>query len=181
MTVWKNVTYGTAHAGFGMGESMSYGTVNGDILIEWDDPKGESMKVKRLQEDAVLPTKAQDGDLGYDLYANEDITLYPVATELVSTGVSIQFPKGFGGLIKDRSSIATKKKVFTVAGVIDNGYTGEIKIAMFNSTPYRINFNKGDKIAQLVLIPVTDFQIEEVDEVVTNDGRGEGGFGSTGE
>ena len=182
MAVWRNVTYGTAHAGFGMGESPTYGTANGDIIIEWDDdPKGDTMKVKRLHEDALLPTKAHNGDLGYDLYADEDITLYPVATELVGTGVSIQFPQGYGGLIKDRSSIATKRKVFTVAGVIDNGYTGEIRIALFNSTPYRINFNKGDKIAQLVLVPVTDFEIEEVDEVVTNDGRGEDGFGSTGE
>lgn len=181
MTVWKNLTYGTAHAWGISSDSPTSGTSNADIMIDWEEPKGESMKVKRLQEDAVLPTKAHTGDLGYDLYANEDITLYPVSTELVSTGVSIQFPKGFGGLIKDRSSIATKRKVFTVAGVIDNGYTGEIRIALFNSTPYRINFNKGDKIAQLVLIPVTDFEIEEVDEIVTSDGRGEDGFGSTGE
>ena len=100
---------------------------------------------------------------------------------MISTGVAIQFPRGYGGLIKDRSSVATKQKLFTVAGVIDNGYVGEIKIAMNNASGETQSFEKGAKIAQLVLVPVTNFTVTEVDELTTRDGRGQSGFGSTGE
>ena len=138
------------------------------------------MKIKIVVEGATLPQKAHEGDLGYDLFAAEDISIYPGETKLVSTGVAIQFPVGYGGIIKDRSSIATKRKLFNVAGVIDNGYVGEIKFALHNSGYNLQKINFGDKMAQLVLIPVTNFQIEEVDEVYSADERGEGGFGSTG-
>jgi len=182
MTVWRNLTFGTAHAS-GISESMSYGTVNEDIVIDWDEPihLGGVMKIKRLHEEAILPTKAHSGDLGYDLYTSEPVTINTDETVLVNTGVSIQFPAGYGGIIKDRSSVATKQKLFTVAGVIDNGYTGEIKIAMHNASGQSQHIEQGQKIAQLVLVPVTNFVIEEVDVVITNDGRGEDGFGSTGE
>jgi len=182
MAVWRNLTFGTAHA-FGLSESMSLGTSNEDIIIDWDEPiyRGNTMRVKRLHETATLPTKAHDGDLGYDLYASEPVTINTDETVLVNTGVSIQFPARYGGIIKDRSSVATKQKLFTVAGVIDNGYTGEIKIAMHNASGQSQHIEQGQKIAQLILVPVTNFVIEEVDVVITNDGRGEDGFGSTGE
>ena len=138
------------------------------------------MKVKKLSENAQLPTKAHLGDLGYDLYANQGVAIFPAETKVVKTGIAIQFPAGYGGFIKDRSSVATKKGLFTVAGVIDNGYTGEICIALHNGTDSLIHVAPGEKIAQLVLIPTVDFKVEEVDEVVSADQRGEGGFGSTG-
>jgi dUTP pyrophosphatase len=138
------------------------------------------MKIKRVVEGATLPQKAHPGDLGYDLFAAEDVSIYPGETKLVSTGVAIQFPVGYGGIIKDRSSVATKRKLFNVAGVIDNGYVGEIKFALHNSGYNLQKINFGDKMAQLVLIPVTNFHIEEVDEVYSADERGDGGFGSTG-
>lgn len=138
------------------------------------------MKIKKLVDEATLPQKAHAGDLGYDLFAAEDISIFPGETKLISTGVAIQFPVGYGGIIKDRSSIATKRKLFTVAGVIDNGYVGELKVALHNSGYNLQKIETGDKIAQLVLIPVTNFSIEEVDEVYSADERGEGGFGSTG-
>ena len=182
MAVWRNLTFGTAHA-FGLSESMSLGTSNEDIIIDWDEPtyRGNTMRVKRLHENAILPTKAHDGDLGYDLYASDPLMIAPHETRLVKTGISVQFPAGYGGIIKDRSSIATKQYLFTVAGVIDNGYTGEIRIAFYNASGQLQRIEKGQKIAQLILIPVTNFTVEEVDEIVTSDGRGEGGFGSTGE
>jgi dUTP pyrophosphatase len=139
-----------------------------------------SMKIKRVADTATLPQKAHAGDLGYDLFAAEDITIFPGETKLVSTGVAIQFPVGYGGTIQDRSSIATKRKLFTVAGVIDNGYVGELKVALHNSGYNLQKIETGDKIAQLVPIPVTNFSIEEVEEVYSADQRGEGGFGSTG-
>lgn len=138
------------------------------------------MKIKRLTSNAVLPTKAHSGDLGYDLYANEAVAVHVGDTALVSTGVAIQFPAGYGAFIKDRSSVATKRKLFTVAGVIDNGYIGEIKVAIHNPTETLQHIKSGDKIAQLVLIPTVNFPVEEVNEVFSADERGEGGFGSTG-
>lgn len=138
------------------------------------------MRVKKLRGEAVLPQKAHAGDLGYDLFSCEYLTIYPHETVLVPTGIAIQFPAGYGGFIKDRSSVATKNEVFTVAGVIDNGYIGEVRIAMHNASEDAYRIQAGDKVAQLVLIPTVNFQVEEVDEVVSADERGQGGFGSTG-
>ena len=138
------------------------------------------MKVKRLSENSVLPTKAHAGDLGYDLYASEEVVLMAGQTKLVPTGIAIQFPEGYGGLLRDRSSVATKRNLFVVAGVIDNGYIGEIMIALHNSTDGYERIMVGEKIAQLILIPTVNFTVEEVDELVSADERGTGGFGSTG-
>ena len=137
------------------------------------------IKIKKLQPDVVLPQKAHAGDLGYDLFSAENIVVYPDETKLISTGIAIQFPTGYGGFIKDRSSVSTKYSVFTVAGVIDNGYIGEIKIALHNAGEDPWKCSVGDKIAQLVLIPTVNFQVEEVSELVAQDQRGKGGFGST--
>lgn len=138
------------------------------------------MKVKRLSQNATPPQKAHAGDLGYDLFASEGAAVFPSETKVVKTGIAIQFPAGYGGIIKDRSSVATKKGLFTVAGVIDNGYIGEICIALHNGTDSLVHIAPGEKIAQLVLIPTVSFDIEEVDELVSADQRGVGGFGSTG-
>ena len=138
------------------------------------------MRVKRLSEQAKLPTKAHLGDLGYDLYSAEDAIIYPGHTTVISTGIAIEFPEGYGGVIKDRSSVATKMEIFTVAGVIDNGYIGEIKVAFFNGGLAVQKIAAGTKIAQLVLIPTVDFEVEEVDQVVSSDQRKDAGFGSTG-
>ncbi len=78
------------------------------------------MKVKKLSEYAQLPQKAHAGDLGYDLFSNEGSAIFPGETKVIKTGIAIQLPTGYGGFIKDRSSVATKKGLFTVAGVIDN-------------------------------------------------------------
>lgn len=137
------------------------------------------MKIKILHEDAILPQKAHKGDLGYDLFSNVGKQIYPGEVTLISTGLAIQFPYEYGALIRDRSSISTKKRLFVVAGVIDNGYIGEIQVALFNATPHMHFIPKGEKIAQLILIPVVNSEIEVVDELVPPDERGTGGFGST--
>lgn len=138
------------------------------------------MKVKKLFVDAQLPQKAHAGDLGYDLFSLGVTTIYPGQTTLVSTGVCVQFPEGYGALIRDRSSVSTKRNLFVVAGVIDNGYTGEIKVALHNAGEDVQRINNAEKIAQLILIPTVDFSVEEVEEIESLDGRGEKGFGSTG-
>lgn len=138
------------------------------------------MKVKKLFFDAQLPQKAHTGDLGYDLFSLGVTTIYPGQTELVGTGICIQLPAGYGALIRDRSSVATKRNLLVVAGVIDNGYTGEIKIALHNAGEDVQRIGSGEKIAQLILVPTVNFPVEEVSEISSNDGRNDKGFGSTG-
>lgn len=138
------------------------------------------MKVKKLVDTAILPTKAHTGDLGYDLYAQQPLAIFPGEVKLVSTGISIEFPEGYGALLRDRSSVATKQYLFVVAGVIDNGYTGEIKIALYNGGGDVAKIQEGTKIAQMILVPTVNFEVEEVTETTSVDGRGDNGFGSTG-
>lgn len=142
-----------------------------------------TLKYKLLHEDAIAPTRSHSGDLGYDLYALEDASIMPGYKTKVRTGVAFQFPEGWGGFVKDRSSMATKTTVETVGGVIDSGYTGELFIVFANSGKWDDDhqIRKGDKIAQMVLIQVPNFELEEVEEIISPDGRGENGFGSTGE
>lgn len=160
--------------------------------IEWN-PLGEGsvmkvkklLKYKKLNENAISPTRSHDGDLGYDLYAVKGVTIPAqggwgaTARRMVHTGVGFQFPPGWGGLLKDRSSMASRG-LYITGGVIDNGYTGEIIIVLNNDTGQQQRISKGDKIAQMVLIPVANFELEEVDQLITHDDRGVSGFGSTG-
>ena len=138
------------------------------------------MKVKKLFFDAELPRKAHAGDLGYDLFSLGVTTIFPGQTELVGTGICVQYPEGYGALLRDRSSVATKRNLFVVAGVIDNGYTGEIKVALYNAGEDVQRIGHGEKIAQMILIPTVDFKVEQVNNIESSDGRNEKGFGSTG-
>ncbi len=142
------------------------------------------MKVKKLHPDAKIPTRAYNGDLGFDLYALEDTTL-PAVNEngglpvtLVRTGIAVELPRGWGAFIKDRSSMAVKKRIHTVAGVIDNGYRGEVKVAVVNLSGKIVTIKKGERFAQLVPVPLYDGIAIEVEEL-TDTERGEGGFGSS--
>lgn len=145
------------------------------------DEVGETLKIKRIHPDAIIPTRAYKTSLGYDLYAIEDKYLGFEDRFKLNTGISIEFPKGFGGMIKCRSSLA-KCGMSIEAGVIDEDYRGEIIVmASFHKTSSKSEFNikKGDKIAQLLLVPTPKFEIEEIEELSETD-RGERGFGSSG-
>lgn len=137
-----------------------------------------SLRVKKLHPDAQLPTKAHHGDLGFDLYALEDTVLEPRMVTKVRTGIACGFPTGYGALLRDRSSVATKQQVFVVAGVIDYGYRGEVLVAMHNPGD-PVTFKKGDKIAQMILTLVILTQVREVTEL-DDTTRGTNGWGSTG-
>ena len=140
--------------------------------------KPSALEVKKLDPAAKLPEKAHQGDLGYDLFALEDVTLMPGCVTKVRTGIACNFPHGYGALIRDRSSVATKREVFVVAGVIDQAYVGEIIVAFYN--PDEVSrFQAGEKIAQMILMPVITFDVRETTELNDTD-RGTGGFGSTG-
>ena len=137
------------------------------------------LKVKRHTDTAKLPEQALQGDLGYDVFADEDKWIEPGGYKLVTTGISVHNSTyKYGFIIKDRSSIAMKG-LFTHAGVIDAGYTGEIKVLFHNNSATAIKLEKGDKIAQLVPQPVVNFEVEEVEELFETK-RGKNGFGSTG-
>jgi dUTP pyrophosphatase len=136
------------------------------------------LRVKKLSPDAKLPTKAHAGDLGYDLYCLEDTTILKDTITLVRTGIACGFPAGYGGIIKDRSSVATKMRLEVWAGVIDNAYIGEIKVAFYNPFTTQV-FSAGDKIAQMVLVATLDEEVVEVDDLIETS-RGDKGFGSTG-
>ena len=137
------------------------------------------LNVKLHTSTAKLPKQALQGDLGYDIFADEDKWIEPGGFKLVSTGISVHNSSyKYGFIIKDRSSIAMKG-LFTHAGVIDAGYTGEIKVLFHNVSSTSIKIEKGDKIAQLVPTKVVNFEVEEVDELFETK-RGKNGFGSTG-
>ena len=135
--------------------------------------------VEKMTGNARLPEKASSGDLGYDLFSSEDRVLPPGLTTIIPTGIKLKFPAGFGGKIFDRSGVATKENLEVRAGVIDNGYRGEIKIAMFNSNSFPVHVPAGKKIAQMVPIELMFLYIEE-GTVDSDTVRGENGFGSTG-
>ncbi|OGW04609.1 MAG: hypothetical protein A2W77_07590 [Nitrospinae bacterium RIFCSPLOWO2_12_39_16] len=139
--------------------------------------KHNLLKIKRLNNHAKLPTRAYNGDLGYDLYAAERYVINPAEQKAVGTGISVEFPKEWGGVIKDRSSMAAKR-IYTSAGVIDNGYRGEIKVLLRNESKVAFIVEAGDKIAQMIPIPVIDWEITETD--IQDSDRNTNGFGSSG-
>lgn len=133
----------------------------------------------RLDHNATLPTRAHDNDLGIDLYSSETAVLRAGKVTKVHTSIAIQFPEDIGGIIKDRSSVATKQEIFTVAGVIDPQYIGEIVVAFYNPSTEDKHFNIGDKIAQLVLVKSIPIESEEILKIHATT-RGDKGFGSSG-
>jgi dUTP pyrophosphatase len=138
------------------------------------------LKFKKLNIDAKAPTYATDDDAGMDFYALEPTVIEPMERKLVPTGIALEIPRGHVGLIWDKSGVSYKKGQIKTAGVIDSGYRGEINIAMINTTKQSFTFEKGDKIAQMIIQEKITANLVEVDELDTSE-RGEGGFGSTGD
>lgn len=141
------------------------------------------MRIKRLSENAIVPTKGSQHAAGYDLYSTETISIRPHETALIGTGWAMEFPIGYFGAIYARSGLATKEglRPANCVGVIDSDYRGEVKVALHNDTNTLKTITAGDRIAQLIVMDyffISDF--EEVN-VLSDTSRGEGGFGSTGE
>lgn len=137
---------------------------------------------KRIDADAVLPARAHPGDAGLDLRSAVDIEVAPGERALVPTGVAVAIPDGHAGLVLPRSGLASKHglTMANAPGLIDAGYRGEVICAVVNldiTTPVKIG--KGDRIAQLAVVPVSEIEAAWVDELPPSV-RGEGGFGSTG-
>ena len=139
----------------------------------------EPLRVKRLSDDATLPTRGSSGAVGYDLACTQDFVLDTQSHTLVSTGLGFQLPNGVYGRVAPRSGLTVKHGIHIGAGVIDPDYMGEVKVAMFNLGLKPIEFKKGDRIAQLILERCEVPDVLEVDILVPTL-RGDSGFGSTG-
>ena len=143
-----------------------------------DHQSFSSIDILRVSADAVLPTRAHASDAGLDLYGLEDVLLIPNEGKMARTGIAMAIPAGYVGLVADRSSLA-KRGVKTAGGVIDAGYRGEIHIVLRNLTSESIHLKRGERIAQLLIIPVATPAVREVTSLDETD-RGEKGFGSSG-
>ena len=141
------------------------------------------MKIKKLNENAVIPTYGTEYSAGADLYActDEDITINPGETELIKTGIAIEIPVGYAGFIYARSGLASKKGLAPAnkVGDIDADYRGEIMVALYNQSNEPQVIAAKERIAQLVIAPFLKVEFEETDKL-TITVRGDGGFGSTG-
>ena len=139
--------------------------------------------VKKLKPSVKLPSYKTDGASGMDLmaYIDKSIELKPGESCLIPTGLSVAFPKEYEIQIRPRSGLAAKESigVLNSPGTIDSDYRGEIKIILFNHGSKDFIINNGDRIAQMVLVPILKMELEEVDNL-PDTLRGEGGFGSTG-
>jgi len=137
------------------------------------------MKIKVvLDEDAVLPTRAHKADAGLDLYARNYELVEAGGSAIFDTGVHVAIPEGYVGFLKSKSGLNVKSGI-TSEGVIDSGYTGSIRVKLYNHGKFSKVINKGEKITQLVLLPIITPDIELVDSLDETE-RGDGGFGSTG-
>ena len=141
-----------------------------------------TLRVRRLDTRAVLPTRAYPGDAGLDLYALEEHVLEPGERVSVGTGISVEIPEDQAGLVLPRSGLAARHGIALVnaPGLIDSGYRGEVRVLLLNTDrSERFTVSAGDRIAQLVLVRVETPAVEEVDELALSE-RGAGGFGSSG-
>ena len=140
-----------------------------------------TLRFKNVHPDAVLPSYAHPSDAGMDLRSVDDLTLAPGQRALVHTGLVMLLPPLYEAQVRPRSGLALKNgvTVLNTPGTIDSGYRGEVGVILINLGQAAFDVRKGDKIAQMVIAPVTQPNIEETDVVDETD-RGSGGFGSTG-
>ena len=139
------------------------------------------MKYMKLDERAVTPTYGSSEAAGADLYALDDTIIYSGGTKLIHTGIAVEIPQGYVGLVYARSGLASKRGIAPAnkVGVIDSDYRGEIMVSLYNQSENTQNINRGERVAQLVITPY--IQVEyELSDTLTSTERDTGGFGSTG-
>ncbi len=137
------------------------------------------IKIKRLNKKVSLPSYAYYGDAAFDLYTAEEIVFEPGKQMMVSTGVAMEIPDRYMGLIWDKSGLAIKHGLKVLGGVIDSGYRGEVMVGMINLTNEIYTIEKGHKVAQMIIQKTEMVEIEEVEEL-SDAQRGDKGFGSSG-
>jgi dUTP diphosphatase len=137
---------------------------------------------RRLRDDAVLPSRAYAGDAGLDLVACETLELGAGERAVVHTGVAVAIPPGYAGFVQPRSGLARRHGISIVntPGLIDSGYRGELEVTLLNTDrAHSFTVEPGMRVAQLVVLPVPEIELVEVDELPLSD-RGTAGFGSSG-
>lgn len=141
------------------------------------------IRFKKLSPEAVVPTRASDGAAGYDLYnlPGADVLIPGMGVKMLHTGIAMEIPEGYMGLVFARSGMATKRGLAPAnkVGVIDSDYRGEIMVAMYNSRITSEWVKEGERMAQICFVPVVQAELEECD-TLDDTVRGAGGFGSTG-
>lgn len=165
---------------WGPGSAIPSGGSAG-ALIGWNlefVPVEPLFKVKLMNPKAKVPTKAYEGDLGWDLYSVGPYTLWKGSITMVQTGIAIQPRKGWGWLARERSSMA-KEQVFVHGGVGDNGYRGEITVGLTCEAPQHY-INEGDRIAQIIFLPIAEGDYPLVVQELDPSERGERKWGSSG-
>jgi dUTP pyrophosphatase len=144
----------------------------------------KTLLVKRLNSDAVIPKYNYETDSGFDFHSTIDVEIGPFGRYLIPTGLSFRFDIGYEIQVRTKSGLAINQGIMVLnsPGTVDQGYSGEIKVPIFNANPHPITINKGMKVAQGVLCPVMNgkhVNLKEVNELPETD-RGNNGFGSTG-
>ncbi len=141
------------------------------------------VKIKKISENAIIPTYGTEFSAGADIYAllENDIEIKPNETVMIKTGLQMEIPEGYAGFIYPRSGISVKRGLAPAnkVGVIDSDYRGEVMVALHNHSTIAQKVEKGERIAQLIIAPYVHAIFEEADEL-DDTVRGEGGFGSTG-
>jgi dUTP pyrophosphatase len=145
-----------------------------------------SVYIKKLEESAIVPTRATDTDAGYDLYSINDGVVPAGGRKVVGTGIAIAIPESknvfapsYYGRVAPRSGLAVKKGIDVLAGVVDAGYRGEVGVVLQNLSDEDFPYKKGDRVAQLILEQCNTIGWVELDELEDSE-RSDGGFGSTG-
>lgn len=137
------------------------------------------VKVKKLHPDAKLPVYGRPGDAGLDFFCVEDITIAPGERKQIATGVALEIPEGYVGLVWDKSGLSHNHGLHALGGVCDHTYRGEYKMMILNTSNEPYTFKKGEKVVQVLIQPIATVEIEEVNEL-SNSVRGDAGFGSGG-
>lgn len=174
-------------------------------LLELERESLKELEVKCLSDNATLPTRNHSTDAGLDIYAAESVILKPQEKRVLKTDIAVNIPPGYVGLLTSRSGVSSKSEIVIETGKIDSGYNGELGLNIRNSSVYErekiygyfdvkgefisktttyplksYQINKGDKIAQLLIVPIETPKPLEVDDFKTESDRGDKGFGSSG-
>ena len=138
------------------------------------------IKIERVDKELDMLRYAHETDAAMDLYASSSHTIAPMERVIVKSGIKMAIPVGYVGLIWDRSGLAAKYSLHTMAGVIDSGYRGEIGIVLINLGSEEFAVEKGMRVAQIIIQPCLNVSVSEVESLDDETERGDGGFGSTG-
>jgi dUTP pyrophosphatase len=174
------------------GEEIDYNTLYEEFGLNIEDLENDMMNYSpkldlgyvKLNDDAVEPKYNYDGDSGFDLYSTEDVTIPPFGRVLIPTGLSFDIKDGYEIQVRSKSGLALNQglMVLNSPGTVDNSYTGEVKVILFNVNNHQVKINKGMKIAQAVLTSVVNGKWVQLNKLngINDKDRGDKGFGSTG-